>query len=263
MKCVYAAVVVGTSLIRNAYSDGFISAEYRDMVSKALSRDISVDSVLAKLALGSNLLNALTDYISIKGKSCCAELATLYSIKDLVNQQVRSELFSTDSGVAELAMKALASSISKSNVAELVGYARIKLFGGGDLGSGLLHLLNTMGKSLINEVSMGCDAYVGMSGGIKPEAVMASMVAWLVGAKLVYVSEDGKPLIFPRLPLGFRGDALEALCMVKNGLNPSGDVVNELVDAGLLVRDGGLRVVEWVGKLLELNNMCISQRGMH
>ncbi len=103
-------------------------------------------------------------------------------------------------------MKALASSISKSNVAELVGYARIKLFGGGDLGSGLLHLLNTMGKSLINEVSMGCDAYVGMSGGIKPEAVMASMVAWLVGgAKLVYVSEDGKPLIFPRLPWGGLG----------------------------------------------------------
>ncbi len=253
---VYVGVVVGVSLLRNAVDRGVV----RDaIVVRALGGDVVADRELGRLGLGSSLSKSLLGFACGDVEGCCAELSTIAGLRRLVDGVFRVELFYTDTKASWLCAMTIAECLNRGvlpNV-EVVGSVQVPLFGGGDVEGGLVSFVNVVGRRLFSAVSSGLDAYIVVTGGAKVEAILASMVAWLVGARPVYRVEGGPVVILPRLPITLDREFVSGLCELARGGSVSDELVREFVRLGFVVERGGRYVVpRWVVELLRVRGLC-------
>ena len=248
---VYVGVVVGVSLLRNALAGGVGGG----VVERALAGDADAERELGLAALGGRLGRGLLEFACGDVEGCCAELSTVSALRRAVPGRFRVEFFYTDTKASWLCAVTMAECLGRGVLpdVEVVGSVQVPLFGG-DPDAALSSLVDVVGRRLYGAVSAGSDAYVVVTGGTKAEAVLASMVAWLVGARPVYRMEGGPLVVLPRLPIALAGDFAEALCRAAGGDLEGAD---ELARTGLVVRRGGRYVVpRWVADLLAVKGLC-------
>ncbi|MGC9227667.1 MAG: hypothetical protein ACP5HY_10355, partial [Caldivirga sp.] len=125
-----------------------------------------------------------------------------------------------------------------------------------DLDEGLASLVNVVGRKLASRVSGGDDAYVAFTGGTKIEAVLVSMVAWLIGARPIYLMERGPLIVLPRLPVDLNNSVISIICSaVKGSINASD--MQDLIRLGLInINRNGYMVPKWINALLKVKGLC-------
>jgi|GEM_PF-3217873 putative CRISPR-associated protein (TIGR02619 family) len=254
MPTVYVGVVVGVSMLRNAVDRGVAG----DVVRRALEGEARALEELGRLSLGGSLTRALLNFACSDPEGCCAELSSIAGLRGVVEGDFRVELYYTDTRTSWLCSLTIAQCLSSGilpNI-EVVGSVQIPLFSG-DPEGGLASLVNAVGKRLFEAAAKGWEAYLVITGGTKVEAVLASMVAWLLGARPVYRVEGGPLLILPKLPIALADELVNSLCnLAKGNPVPSGTVA-ELARLGFVVKSGGgYTVPRWVVELLRVRGLC-------
>ncbi|WP_291999778.1 putative CRISPR-associated protein [Caldivirga sp.] len=255
----YVAVMVGVSLLRNVINTGFISKKYEVIIKNALDGDLDSDRKLGVTGFNADLLNGLREFIKSNPKGCCAELGTLIALSGSIKDHIEVEFFYTDTKTTWLSALALSNCLSECGVAQginVIGSTQVPLFGGNDLDEGLASLVNVVGRKLASRVSGGDDAYVAFTGGTKIEAVLVSMVAWLIGARPIYLMERGPLIVLPRLPVDLNNSVINVLCSaVKGSINTSD--MQDLIRLGLInINRNGYMVPKWINALLKVKGLC-------
>lgn len=220
--------------MRNALSSDALG-DYSGVVGRVLQG--SEDS--AYVLFNDDFVSRLSDF-ACGNPRCCAEASLIWSMLEKGFKPLTLEFFSTDTNAAELCTMALARCFSRHvNVA---GYVRVRFFGGGDLMRGFVNLVDALGRELSNYLMRGFEVFIGISGGMKIEVVASVLVASILGARLVYVSESGELVILPRLPLSLRREVLEG-----DLASLPGDLLESLESLGLLRRGAsGLEFPRWL-----------------
>ena len=253
----FLGVIVGLSMLDNALASHIIDDE---LVRRVLSGDREADFRLSKYLYNEDFLSRLSSFACGNLARCCAEGSSVALLKDMLGGDVvRVKFYATDTASSQLCAVALVkclTSKSRELGVEVDGYTRVQFFGTGDFSSGLGNLVRALGSDLVNYMHRGFDAYVSITGGTKLESVMASMVAWLLGAKPIYTTIDGKLVILPRMPLRI-DDELVNMVLNRPLSELPGNLVDELVKSGFLVRRGGVvDLAPWFREFLN-----ITQRG--
>lgn len=257
----YVAVMVGTSLLRNAVNSGLISERYAATIKNALEGDLNSDKELGVNVLNSGLFSELKEFIKNNAGGCCAELSTLMAFSGSVGGNLNVEFFYTYTKTTWLSALALSNCLSECGIIKekgvnVIGSAQVPLFGVGDLDEGLASLINVVGKRLTDRISRGDDAYVAFTGGAKIEAVLVSMIAWLIGARPIYLMEGGPLVVLPRLPVDLNGGVASVLCSAIRGDINASDVQG-LIRLGLInIAKDGYEVPKWVNALLKVKGIC-------
>ena len=255
----YVAVMVGVSLLRNAVNSGFINRRYATVIENALEGDFNSDRMLGVIGFNNDLLNGLREFIKSNAKGCCAELGTLIALSSSIGGSLDVEFFYTDTKTTWLSALALSNCLSECGIIQgvnVIGSTQVPLFGGGDLDEGLASLVNVVGRKLASRISRGDDAYVAFTGGTKIEAVLVSMVAWLIGARPIYLMERGPLIVLPMLPVNLNGGVVNALCSAIKGSINANDAEG-LIKLGLInATKDGYRVPKWVDALLKVKGLC-------
>lgn len=233
----YLGVIVGTSMLRNALSGGILGG-YSGIVSNALK---SPGEVSPYALFNDDLIEALAGF-ACREPRCCAEASLVWAFINSGYRPLTVGFFSTDTNASELCAMTLSRCFSRHINVE--GYVRVRFFGG-DLLGGVANLVDALGRSIAGHVGRGLEAFIGIAGGTKLEVVSSVIVASLLGARLAYVSDEGKLVILPRMPLGLRREIEGALAGDPSTL-PSG-VIEDLVNLGLLKRGpSGVEVPDWL-----------------
>ncbi|WP_291765802.1 putative CRISPR-associated protein [Caldivirga sp. UBA161] len=255
----YVAVIVGVSLLRNAVNSGFISEKYAMVIKNALEGDFNSDKKLGAIGFNTDLLSELREFIKGNVMGCCAELGTLMAFSSGIGDNIDVEFFYTDTKTTWLSALVLSNCLNECGITHgvnVIGSTQVPLFGGSDLDEGLASLVNVVGKKLASRISRGDDAYVAFTGGTKIEAVLVSMVAWLIGARPIYLMEGGPLIVLPRLPVNLNGSVINALCSAVGG-NINANDAQGLIRFGLInATKDGYKVPKWVDALLKVKGLC-------
>ncbi|ADN50546.1 CRISPR-associated protein [Vulcanisaeta distributa] len=249
----FLGVIVGLSLLENALVSSVVGDE---LVRRVLGGDREADSRLSRYLYNEGFINRLRDFACGDLVRCCAEGSSVVLLRRLLGGDViRVKFYATDTASSQLCTVALVrclTSKSRELGVEVDGYTRVQFFGTENFSDGLGNLVRALGSDLIDYISRGFDAYVSIAGGTKLESVMASMVAWLLGAKPIYVTVDGRLIVLPRMPLRVDDELVSKVLSGALGGLPR-DLLSDLVRSGFLVRRGdSVELAPWFREFLNL-----------
>ncbi len=239
----YLALIVGTSLLRNVINNKSLKNETKDLINKSLNQDPEADAKLRAAALNSRILDEVSS-IACSDPHMSAEMSTAIAVKRWVDRDINIDLISSDTGAAIFAANALARCIKmRGGGMKVTGTVIIPIFNSISFNDALGKFLDVMGKRMAKRPRS--INIVGVTGGLKLEAVAATIIAMLTNARVAYLMESGELVIFPSIPIKL------AEFMLKPEKNT--EEWEELVRDGLAeYKDGKYSLMKWVMNLLNL-----------
>lgn len=129
-----------------------------------------------------------------------AEMSTAIAVKRWVDRDINIDLISSDTGAAIFAANALARCIKmRGNGMKVTGAVVIPIFNSISFNDAPGKFLDVMGKRIVKRPRS--INIVGVTGGLKLEAVAATIIAMLTNARVAYLMESGELVIFPSIPI--------------------------------------------------------------
>ena len=265
---IYIATTCGISIILNIINDVNVKnhipilkdINVRD-VRKVL-RESKLDSTFNREAVvKGEIFMKVYNIVSTFPERYSAELNVLKKFLSKKGfDHVVIDLFSTDTGFGwfctSIIAKCIEDNVLGSN-ARVDSIFRISGFGK-DLkyvNEALLNLADKFVRRLLYWKGKGYDVYANLVGGLKIETMYATLMAFLVNAKVLYVPDPESDIIeVTPIPITLRKELIE---IIKNyrekSLEELNSVEKELLNLGILhVNDNNIvKVREWIRKLVE------------
>jgi CRISPR/Cas system-associated protein Csm6 len=238
----YLALIVGTSLLRNAINSKSLRDETKDIINKSLNQDPEADARLRAAALNGRILDEISNIVCSDPRMS-AEMSTAIAVKRWADRSIDIDLFSTDTGASILAANALAKCINmRGTDMKVTGIVVTPIFSSISFNDALGKFLNIMGKRIITRRGI---SVIGVTGGLKLEVVAATIIAMLTNARVAYLMESGELVIFPAIPIKLSESLLK--------MERRKEEWEELVKNGLAeYRDGEYSLMKWVMNLLNI-----------
>jgi len=261
MLKVFAAVTTGTSLLKHAGD--------ANIIERGLERLAPDDPKQEELRrCPDELVGRIAQFVEEDPEVRSAELNTLVKFAKrfrnflLRSEELRIKYYVTDTGAGELVGRILTRVDHGGILARVlttpppikVEYEVVRGFGR-RFEEGLVGLVETLARDLVEFKKAGYWIYLMATGGYKPETAFASIASMVVGVRaVVYVHESFKDVVWlPRLPIGLSEDlrkVVEGELSVRDFVRRLG--YRDLEDAeadGIVV---GHSLAPWVKTLVEV-----------
>ena len=266
-------VTVGISLLRN-----FVFSKYReDIINKygmnswikLRPEDGEQENVMSQAYSGSDVFNALLEYVINDPYSASAELNSFHNferINGLKKEEQEIALYSTDTGNGWLCSMVLYEYLRKRGYRLLSEPIKVNKFGWGPdfIDDALSDLMDKLVRLIVNKKNAGYRIYINATGGLKPESAFLIISALLSGADSIYYMHQfyGDVAILPIIPLSIRQEYLRYLEYFREGLpveyykdflSIPKEVLIDFEQRKLIeIKDGRIKLKKWVNVLLDI-----------
>ncbi|GEM_PF-6913800 len=265
---VYIGTTCGVSIMLNILNDDEVRKEisifkdYDVKSCKGFIRDVRLNSILNREALTKGeVFLKVYNIVSSFPEKYSAELNVLkkFLSKRKFNNVV-IDLFSTDTGIGWFCTMIIARCIENGvlgNNVKLDSIFRISGFGRGlkHVNEALLSLADKFVRKLLYWRGRGYEVYANIVGGLKIETIYTTLMAFLAGAKVLYIPDlEGDIIEITPIPITLKRELID---IVKNYKEKNFEELNgvekELLNLGILYIDDNniVKVREWIRKLAE------------